>query len=99
MDLKGVIALRDKRISVPTLVLLRIIDNLVTKTGSAFIGEISATYKQYSESKGEYKHKSVYSQLRVLEDKGLVYMDKDGMYNTYSLTKSAKQILNNRVYK
>lgn len=84
MHVKHLIELRANKIHTSSLVLMSLVQTLQERRKSAYIGEISAMYSKYDPN--NYQYESIYSMLTRLVERELMYVEKHGQFNSYSLT-------------
>lgn len=106
--IQGMVIVRNYRLHISALMLLRIVDDLNVKTGSAAIGEVLEYYRELSgtrkgrsalkgcRSKGtpvSYTYSGVASMLRTLAKSNFLKKGRDGHYVEYTTTDAARSIL------
>lgn len=87
--LEQVVALRNNRVHMSSIMLVHIVSHLNKRTGSAYLGEIKAYYDQLSTkypAKIGYTETGIRTHLKTLKDKGFLKVTKDGMFNRYECT-------------
>lgn len=87
--MEQLVALRNNKVHVSSVMLVHIIRKLTSQTGSAYFGEIEAYYRELTikyPHKIEYTSGGMRAHLRVLKERGFVKISKDGIYNKYRVT-------------
>ena len=101
-SIDALILVRDRRIHMSALMLLRIVDHLNTSNQDqgAPIGEVLSFYKEHRRSATasrlvDYTYQGISTMLRKLKRQNLVSASRVGPRLTYRLTKTGISILDN----
>lgn len=90
-QMKQIIAMRNNKVHMSSIMLMHIINKITTQTGSAYLGEIRAYYLEMSKNKQcrgfiSYTESGIRTHLYVMKSKGYITVTKEGPYNKYAVT-------------